>query len=223
MSDLLQSNKEGLGAWHPYTLRYRDTDVLRYAAASMRAVQSLSSLARRASRVPDSSRREIDVVELLYALHRWRRQVHIVAAYIRLMENTARGMPLGDGCALRLPHAALRSLAKPATPELSGPDLVKHLLLKQAPDDEVTSSKVARAPLKDCQAMSKDNKTTFLLASVKDAISSLAEIPLVTLELQPGERPSDRRVCWFEKLLWRDLTPTVRSDAKRLQSEDVFL
>jgi len=216
VSDFMTDEKERLGGWLSYKLRYRDTDVLRYAAASMRVVQSLSSLATSAADVPSHTRREVDVVELMYALNRWRRQVHIVAAYIRVMEQAAKTMPMGDAGGCRVPHSALRSLAKPVTSSMTGLSLIKQLLLKKAPKEDTTDSKVARAQLKDVQAIRRE-KMPNLAGLIKGALIELAECQLISIEHQ------DARVCRYKKMSWRQLPADARAEAQRLQCEDAFL
>ena len=112
--------------------------------------------------------------------------------------------------------ACLVALAKPVTSSMTGLSLIKQLLLKKAPKEDTTDSKVARAQLKDVQAIRRE-KMPNLAGLIKGALIELAECQLISIEHQ------DARVCRYKKMSWRQLPADARAEAQRLQCEDAFL
>ena len=113
-------------------------------------------------------------------------------------------------------HACLVALAKPVTSSMTGLSLIKQLLLKKAPKEDVIDSKMARAQLKDVQAIRRE-KMPNLVGMIKGALIELAECQLISIEHH------DARVCRYKKMSWRQLPADARAEAQRLQCEDAFL
>ena len=77
--------------WLDVKLKYIASDVLKFANASMRMSQFLTSLSAAPEASTDHQRREINVYEIAHALWMWRRQMHIHWCYYRAMEEHAAG------------------------------------------------------------------------------------------------------------------------------------
>jgi hypothetical protein len=170
-------NKAKISKWLPYKLRYNDTDVCRYATFNMRVVQALTSLTTNVQDAPSVDRREPEVVELMYALHRWRRQMQIWTGYLRMMSAKKESVPGPDAIT-------------PKSAVLTGLDLLKHTLLRKVvPGAEHTTSN-ARKWVKDLQYVrnaakkaSLDAEASFDLAGqVRQAVREMQTKGIVSID-----------------------------------------
>ncbi len=220
VADFIKKKKDTLGDWLPYKLRYRDTDVLRYATVAMRMVQSLTSFATNVEDAPPPNRRQIDVVELMYALHRWRRQVHIISAYLRAMEKINSCASIAD--VSRDLHQQPKA---GAGRELEGKDLVAHYILRRIPVAEVTSTKDVRGWMKRLALIKSDLTLQDLATVLRDVATTLEGVGLTKWVDTPVGEKADRRVLWFQKQTWLVLSqsPAALHEARRLLcNEDHF-
>ena len=196
-------------------LGFAFTDLRRFSHFAMRGAQYLEALVPAHLNLFNTARKEVNAWEFAAGVHWWLRQVSLHAGFYRFWDSHKTA----SACAVR-PDANMANLLAAAAPpscrdaqKLEGKDAVKHAIM--------TNAKLSCTTTTDTGAYRNwllgrfRSKFKDLAKPVRQAAEELAEVGLLNEDKDLRKR--GRKVQFYRKSPWEELTDAGKSEAERLQ------
>ena len=196
-------------------LGFTFTDLRRFSHFAMRAAQYLEALAPANLNLFDAARKEVNAWECAAGVHWWLHQVSLHAGFYRFWA----GHKSASACAGRPGDSMANHLAAAAPPscrnahKLEGKDAIKHAIMTDAKLSCTT--KTDTGAYRGWLIGRFRNRVSDLASAIRQATDELAEVGL--LKQDSGSTKRGRRVQFYRKVTWDDLTDDAKNETERLQ------
>ena len=196
-------------------LGFAFTDLRRFSHFAMRSAQFLEAIVPAHRNLFDKTRKEVNLWECAAGLHWWLRQLSLHAGFYRFWAS----FKSATAGAMR-PNADMANLLAAAAPpsctnahKLEGKDAIKNAIM--------TNAKLSCTTTTDTGAyrgwlLGKfRGKVSDLASAIRQAADELAEVGLLKEDKDSKKR--GRRVQFYRKVSWDEMTDDAKSETNRLQ------